>query len=578
MSLFRIFFLIAIKYVINVNSESLKTMYSHTHWWESIIFNINAFNNIQINKFDFMCWKQGIYPFKIYKLSIFNQTYSPYIGLAPSKEWVLIYNNSSIHCPMEQTILTITLNVPVFIKGGTTQAFWMDYYGILARRGDPGTQNTIYTSNADIAILYGSAIWSNTIHDGEIICTEIYYTANVTTATPTSQTKTPSYTPTNIPTMNATLMPSVNPSKLPTFNPTFNPTVAPTVLPSEFPSKIPTEYPTLMLNGLIKEKLPTVSGNFFAKEKNVYLIIGGIFGFCLILSLIAVLHKYGLLNICCKIGDNDNILVFIILAFRLSDFVTDILFVIYISEYIRFVNELLIKILFMSSIGTLVMPFILNILFTCKIIKYKKWLNNNHVSSYFYANKIFIPISIVTMDVWSALKITQSKFLGLNVFNSGITSYEIYKFEYIKIISITLFENIPTLAIQIIFIIKYEYNILSLLSTIFTGFSILITILSYFMNRELVHDAIPVSYFISFKVPILYYKKIINKKIGLQRKLKNNIYDIIGSRKFNDIEVGNIDAERVKNGYIIQIHFISRIHDVNKFDFDPETVKHVCTF
>ena len=158
--------------------------------------------------------------------------------------------------------------------------------------------------------------------------------------------------------------------------------------------------------------------------------------------------------------------------------------------------------------------------------------------------------------------------------NSGITTYEIYKFEYTQIISITIFENIPTIIIQIIFITKYEYNILSLISIIFSGFSVLITILNYFMNRERVNEAIPVSYFISFKVDNKYYNDIM-KKIGLHRKLKEKIFDIIGSTKFSDMDIGSVYVTRFRDQYLTKIHCLSRINDKTTFQFDVETVKNV---
>ena len=353
---------------------------------------------------------------------------------------------------------------------------------------------------------------------------------------------------------------------------TISPSINPTIITS-IPTVI-TDVPT------IKEAKSNVT-KFLEKivTIDVYIIISIIFGLCISLSLMAILHRMGIFNKCLPIGDSDSFIVFIILGFRLSDLITDILFAIYISEFNKTVDDTELLVIYVTSIATLVIPFILNLLFTFKIIKHKKWFNNSYVSSYFYKNKIFIPISIVVMDVLLALKFTKSKFLGLNVFNSGITSYEIFTFEYIKIISITIFENIPTILIQIIFMIQYEYNILSLVSIIFSGFSIFITILNYFMNRERVNESIPVSCFIVFKVDNKHKDKI-KAKIGLQRQLKEKIFNIIGSTNFNDIEIGSINMTPFRNKYFTKIHCISRINketinDTKPFQFDPETVTNV---
>ena len=415
---------------------------------------------------------------------------------------------------------------------------------------------------------------------------------NTPTIAPTDETGSPSSTPTKptqIPSI-TTRIPTIltlNPSSTPTAKPTQIPSITtriPTILtlnpsittPTAKPSNAPSDAPTIETN--LPSIGPTVGksglSEFLEDTINVNIIIGVIFGICILLALIALLHRSGIFNKCCKVGDSDSFIIYIRLAFRLSDFVTDILFVLYLSEYIKNINDTQIYIIYITSIATLVIPFILNLLFTFRLIKYKKWFNNDHVSSYFYKNKIFIPISILTMDVLLALKFTKSKFLGLYIFDSGITSYEIYKFEYIKIVSITLFENIPTLIIQIIFITKYEFNIISLVSIVFSVFSVLITLLNYFMNRERVNESIPVSFFISFKVKNENSGKI-KSKIGLQRKLKVKIFNIVGSKKFNDVDIGSINVTPFRDEYLTEIHCLSRMNDSKTFQFDPETVRNV---
>ena len=241
MSAFKIIFLILINYIVYGNSQSLRTTYSHTHWWESLIFNINAYKSVNINSFDFMCWQVGTYPFSIYKLSIFNQNYLPYTTLSRSSVWTSIYFQN-INCPARNTILTVTLSTPVFIHAGTTQAFWVEYYGIVGQKAGSGYTNLIFASNADIAILYGSGIWSNNIYNGEGVSTQVYYDTNINTTAPTMQTDIPSISPTLQPTI-PTQLPTGQPSKAtrgPTNNPTLQPTVT-TVEPSNSPTLTPTQ-------------------------------------------------------------------------------------------------------------------------------------------------------------------------------------------------------------------------------------------------------------------------------------------------------------------------------------------------
>ena len=252
--------------IINANSQSLRTTYAHTNWREHVIFNINAFNDVKINEFDIMCWRPGSWPFTIYKLSILNQTYLPYLGLTPSQEWVPIFNDTSINCPTRARILRITLDTPVIIQRGTTQGFWFDYYGILIRRH--GFQNRVYSSNSDIAILYGSGIFSNTILNGEVLCGEVYYDTNVTTLTPTIETDTPTNSPTYQPTLEPTLEPTI-PTEEPTFAPTIEPTLE-TSVPSPKPTATPIPDPNIRRTVVCGER---VSGSLGVFETHYYKLV-----------------------------------------------------------------------------------------------------------------------------------------------------------------------------------------------------------------------------------------------------------------------------------------------------------------
>ena len=233
--------------------------------------------------------------------------------------------------------------------------------------------------------------------------------------------------PTPAPTLTPTLTPSTTPTRA-TIDPSHVPSNIPSITPSEIPIKAPTDIsriPTIMTENptnITEYPSSVVKSNlleFLDDTINVNIIIGIIFGICLFLSMITLLHRMGIFNKCCPISDSDDVIVYIKLGFRLSDFVTDILFVLYLSEYIETIDDIELFIIYITSIATLVLPFILNILFTLKIIRYKKWFNSTHVSSYFYKNIIFMPLSVLTMDVLLSLKITKAKFLGLKLFDSG---------------------------------------------------------------------------------------------------------------------------------------------------------------
>ena len=249
-----LFLCLVLSIIINttINAQSLQTTYTHSHFWDELYFDITALKDIKILSFDFMCWVSGSHSFQIYRLTAQNTGYTSYTG--SSAGWTSVYA-STVNCPSSQAIISVTLTTSVVVNANQRQAFWVDYYGLLGQR-NTGLENTVYTSNADLSIYYGSARYQGNVINGELGCMEIYYrlvsesptmipTVMPTGVPTTTPTETPTVTPTNTPTKTPTESPSVSPSLTPTENPTVTPTLTPTVTPTVTPTTSPSVTPSV---------------------------------------------------------------------------------------------------------------------------------------------------------------------------------------------------------------------------------------------------------------------------------------------------------------------------------------------
>ena len=360
-------------------------------------------------------------------------------------------------------------------------------------------------------------------------------------------------------------------------------TLEPTSQPTNVPSWDTYDASSIDVRNAISGQLT----EFFENEDNIYYCIFIIFGICTSLAIVGSIHRYSKCPVFGKYGDSDDVSVFFLVAVRIADFVTDILFILYIYQYRETLSMdngiFILAILFYWSIGTIIVAFILNIVFTYRIFSYGNWFNKERVLCYLDKNlnkNIFTLISVFTLDVILALHVTKSKFLGLYMFDSGVTSHEItYEFGYVKLISITIFENIPSLMIQILFTLNYEFTILSVVSIIFSGYSIVVSIMNHCMINASSKSGTPTSYSITFGIDVEeeVFEELIKPKLGLHSALQTKIRSKIGTLQ-NDLEIGCIDHDNVplKTGYNVRVHCLSKIHD--KFKWNEATLKKVSLY
>eukprot|EP01084_Bolivina_argentea_P029169 54137_1 len=108
---------------------------------------------------------------------------------------------------------------------------------------------------------------------------------------------------------------------------------------------------------------------------------------------------------------------------------------------------------------------------------------------------MFVVLVCLSGGCYSSLCLVSSAIFGMNIFNSGLTKYELRKCSYIKL-SGTMLENIPQLFLQIMYSTTVkEVTSNTALAFFASSVSVLSTILDYFIQRQ--HDGLTaVAYYV----------------------------------------------------------------------------------
>eukprot|EP01083_Nonionella_stella_P177550 624447_1 len=111
---------------------------------------------------------------------------------------------------------------------------------------------------------------------------------------------------------------------------------------------------------------------------------------------------------------------------------------------------------FLCGLGILfftVLPFVSN-LYYAMTLPQQKVIRQNTAASTYFKNRLteFVLIVVFTGGCYPALALVSSRIFGLDVFNCGLTKYELNKLSKIKIRSTITLENGPQLVLQIIYV------------------------------------------------------------------------------------------------------------------------------
>ena len=276
------------------------------------------------------------------------------------------------------------------------------------------------------------------------------------------------------PTLSPSKKPTFYPSKKPTDRPTFPPT-DPTKKPTVWPSISPTDRPTLSPVGPPTQGVIAMA--FIPQENTemdlyIFMVYGGIAFVSILLTLFAIWHStcgcY-----CCKTGDNDNKFLFVGTGLRVYDLLSDVVVAIKIVQFyfefhgknkdiISVPNEQDINLqtydtlllgLAIGSVFFVIIPYFVNIsIGTCMTPKDSVYLNQTFVERWFqYHSFTYMSLVFLTGDAYHSLEIINSNFLGISLFDAGMTRIDIDRKSAIKLGSITILEDIPQAMISICF-------------------------------------------------------------------------------------------------------------------------------
>merc|ERR1712228_460941 len=144
--------------------------------------------------------------------------------------------------------------------------------------------------------------------------------------------------------------------------------------------------------------------------------------------------------------------------------------------------------LFVCAVGIItfvLFPFAVNILIVTKI---KEFVSSNNVAiAYFESNSaVFVSLCIVSGSAYSSLQLVSSRLFNLNIFNCGLTKYEMRQLFNLKVFGNVLIENVPQIALQILYIISSANNPsnVALLSTAASVLSVIGVLISWIVERQ----------------------------------------------------------------------------------------------
>eukprot|EP01084_Bolivina_argentea_P109212 195184_1 len=148
------------------------------------------------------------------------------------------------------------------------------------------------------------------------------------------------------------------------------------------------------------------------------------------------------------------------------------------------------KIALIVSIIFIVMPCLLSLI---QVYYYsrKYWNKYNSVREWLLTHSKWLYIlSILTGSSFSAIEILNSSFLGVYCFEMGLSNKQIILFKTQRVYSIIMLENIPQLVLQIwyMFQLGKSDNFIAIVAIIFSGISIIVTILSMTIEKSLLNS------------------------------------------------------------------------------------------
>jgi len=168
-----------------------------------------------------------------------------------------------------------------------------------------------------------------------------------------------------------------------------------------------------------------------------------------IITYFSCLHTKGSLLKCNNCGlvliDDVKYLNFVNYCLQVIDLICDISFSYHVINLyqIQISPVIIHKIIMIMSILFILLPYIINLILSIKIMLDLIKINKNAKLWFEKYNFIYLSCLMLSGNYYSTLLLISSKLFGLDIFNCGINLFELVNYSYWKIITHILLENIP---------------------------------------------------------------------------------------------------------------------------------------
>ena len=312
----------------------------------------------------------------------------------------------------------------------------------------------------------------------------LFFSTNEPTNDPTAEPTTdPTVDPTNDPTEEPTNYPTYEPTQHPSASPT-PPTTDPTAAPSTSPSVSPTASP-LSLHEKLTERVDDQWKFDEFSEMTCYVVLG--LG-CIVVGVAFVIgHRKSTKGDKYHVEGQEYLSVILYIT-QIVDVLSDIFFSIQMNQYYQrgqlyddidyevFARLLIISVIFVA------VPYIMNITSSVRVVQNITAGDSisGFTKKYFQKNaKLYSVLTIFSGGAFPALKVMNSDFLSLSIFNAGLSDLQLERFRVHHVLSTLIMENLPQLAVQafVVFKLKISSTVI-LISFASSVFNVMMSVLT----------------------------------------------------------------------------------------------------
>eukprot|EP01083_Nonionella_stella_P185918 679358_1 len=357
------------------------------------------------------------------------------------------------------------------------------------------------------------------IYLGQTFETQISPTRNPTNDPSTAPTNDPSTTPSFGPINDPSTAPTNDPTKVPTKDPSNdptavttaptvaftsnpsmasnNPTMDPTTAPTETPTAAPLFSPTIAPLSLVDAIRGEQGGDQSIVNTDDIYIYCVLFGIPLILILFVFLIKSTILKDKLISVDTVKYVTVALYFLQIFDFYSDVMFTIELHSYHLWATNTDYDVtsdeqntfffLFIFGLTFTILPFCANFVSSIRIVHAisSDALVSNYSKEWMKFNSSVYSIAVLLSGgSFFALQVVNSNFLGLPQLSGGLSTKQIQCFASHKLYLNTLLENLPQAILQCYCLIVLEVKSgIVLISLIFSGFNVLLSVLSALTRR-----------------------------------------------------------------------------------------------